>query len=195
MSLWNFLVNTLLLYPSLDPYRRTDRQTERRIERGQSRWRVGWHGLSCWLLCLCVLYFLFCAASKTIRCSWVSPYLIFWKIKIMSYVFRWVPTFIDQITTGKKGTVVWPSQTTIPFFFGVLICNLIKEPAKKYSDEPAKTIRHCNRWPDDCPFFSVVIFDQGTRRNNPSSWNPQTFQLTDNRVSCQNTNTTNHTLI
>jgi hypothetical protein len=33
-------------------------------ERGQSRWRVGWHGSSCWLLCLCVLCFVFCAPTN-----------------------------------------------------------------------------------------------------------------------------------
>ncbi len=58
-------------------------------ERGQSHWRVGWHGSSCWLLCLCVLCFVFCAASKTIRCSWVYV-----RKKIMSYVFRRVPSSI-----------------------------------------------------------------------------------------------------
>jgi hypothetical protein len=56
-----------LVAPLLYPWR----------ERGQSRWRVGWHGSSFWLLCLCVLCVVFCAASKTIRCSRVSPYLIF----------------------------------------------------------------------------------------------------------------------
>ncbi len=80
-----------------------------RREKRQSCWRVEWHSKSCWLLCLCVLWFVLCDASKTIWFSWVSPYLIFWKIKIMSYVFWQVPTFVDQITTGKnKGTVVWP---------------------------------------------------------------------------------------
>ncbi len=95
----------------------------------------------------------FCAASKTIRCSRVSPYLIFWKIKIMSYVFWWVPAFVDQITTGKKrySRLAIPDDCT--FFFFVVICNLIEESAKKYSGEPAKTIRHCNQWPDDCTFF------------------------------------------
>ncbi len=29
-----------------------------------------------------------------------------------------------------------------------------EEPAKKYSNDPAKTIQHCNQWPDDCTFFS-----------------------------------------
>jgi hypothetical protein len=88
-----------LVAPLLYPWR----------ERWQSHWRVGWHSSSCWLLCLCVLCFVFCAASKTIRCSRVSPYLIFCKMKIMSYVFWRVPTFVDQITTEKKGTVIRPS--------------------------------------------------------------------------------------
>ncbi len=57
------------------------------------KWKlwVGWHSSSCWLLCLCVLCFVFCAASKTIWCSWVSLYyLIFQKMKIMSdhYYYR-----------------------------------------------------------------------------------------------------------
>jgi hypothetical protein len=81
-----------LVAPLLYPWR----------ERGQSHWRVGWHGSSWWLLCLCVLCFVFCAASKSIQCSRVSLYLIFWKMKIMSYFFWRVPTFVDQITTGKK---------------------------------------------------------------------------------------------
>ena len=74
------------------------------------KWKlwVGWHGSSYWLLCLCVLCFVFCAASKTIRCSWVSPYyLIFQKMKIMSYVFWQVSSSIklqpEKIMTGKKG--------------------------------------------------------------------------------------------
>ncbi len=32
-------------------------------KRGQSLWSVGWHGSSCWLLCLCVLCFVFCALT------------------------------------------------------------------------------------------------------------------------------------
>ncbi len=76
------------------------------------KWKlwVGWHGSSLWLLCLCVLCFLFCAASKKIQCSWVSPYFIFWKMKIMSYVFWQISLSIklqpEKITTGKKGTVL-----------------------------------------------------------------------------------------
>ncbi len=43
-----------LVAPLLHPWR----------ERGQSCWRVGWHGTSCWLLCLwCVLCFVFCAPT------------------------------------------------------------------------------------------------------------------------------------
>ncbi len=67
---------------------------------------VGWHGSSCWLLCLCVLCFVFCAASITNQCFQVSPYLIFWKMKIMSYIFWRVSSSIklrlEKITTKKK---------------------------------------------------------------------------------------------
>ncbi len=48
------------------------------------KWKlwVGGHASSCWLLCLCVLCFVFYAASKTIRCYRVSLYyLIFPKIR------------------------------------------------------------------------------------------------------------------
>ncbi len=87
------------------------------------KWKlwIGWQGSSCWLLCLCVLCFVFCAASKTIWCSRVSPYyLIFQKIKIMSYVFWRVTSLRPEkkrssrlsggcaiiITTGKKKVLV-----------------------------------------------------------------------------------------
>ncbi len=45
------------------------------------KWKswVGWHDSSCWLLCLCVLCFVFCAVSKTIRWSRVSPISLFQK--------------------------------------------------------------------------------------------------------------------
>ncbi len=75
------------------------------------KWKiwVRWHGSSWWLLCLCVLCFVFCAASKTIQCSQVSPYFIFWKMKIMSYVFRQISSSIKlrlgKITKGKKDCV------------------------------------------------------------------------------------------
>ncbi len=54
-------------------------------ERGQSRWRVGWptYLVSC-CVWLCVLCFVFCAASKKLHTT-------------------------RKIMTGKKGTVVWPS--------------------------------------------------------------------------------------
>ncbi len=42
-----------LVAPLLYPWR----------ERGQSRWRLGWHGSYCWLLCLRVLCFVFCAPT------------------------------------------------------------------------------------------------------------------------------------
>ncbi len=41
------------------------------------------------------------------ECSRMSPYFIFWKMKIMSYVFRQVSSLMklwpEKITTGKKG--------------------------------------------------------------------------------------------
>jgi hypothetical protein len=90
----------VLVAPLLYPWR----------ERGQSCWRVGWHGSTCWLLCLCVLCFVFSAASKTIRCSRVTISHIL-KSEFMSYVFWRVPLLIklrlEKITTGKKGTVIW----------------------------------------------------------------------------------------
>ncbi len=53
-----------------------------------------------------------------------------------------------------------PMARQLYLFIPVVICNLIEEPAKKHSDEPAKTIQHCNRWPDDCTFFPVVIWSR-----------------------------------
>ena len=58
---------------------------------------VGWHGSSCWLLCLCVLCFVFCAVSKTIRCSQVSPISI---SKNENYELCISAGFF--VTTGKK---------------------------------------------------------------------------------------------
>ncbi len=69
-----------LVAPLLYPWR----------ERGQSHWRVGLHGSSCWLLCLCVLCFVLCATSKTIRCSQVYvrhhiSYFEKWKLWAMFF--------------------------------------------------------------------------------------------------------------
>ncbi len=75
--------------------------------REQSRWRVGWHGSSCWLLCLCVLCFVFCAASKqsgVIECHHIS-YFEKWKLWAMFFGGFLCQSNYDQ----KKGTVVWPS--------------------------------------------------------------------------------------
>ncbi len=86
------------------------------------KWKlwVGWHGSSLWLLCLCVLCVVFCAASKTIQCSRVSPYFIFWKMKIMSYVFWQISSSIklrpEKITTGKK-------RYCVSFLASVLECH------------------------------------------------------------------------
>ena len=63
------------------------------------KWKlwVGWHGSSYWLLCLCVLCFVFCAVSKTIRCSQVSPISI---SKNENYELCISAGFF--VTTGKK---------------------------------------------------------------------------------------------
>jgi hypothetical protein len=49
--------------------------------------------------------------SGVLECHYTISY--FKKMKIMSYVFRQVSSSIklqpEKITTGKKGTVVWPS--------------------------------------------------------------------------------------
>ncbi len=88
------------------------------------KWKlwVRWHGSSWWLLYLCVLCFVFCAAFKTIQCSWVSPYFIFWKMKIMSFVFLQISSLInlrlEKITKGKKCNV-------LVFLASVLECHHI----------------------------------------------------------------------
>ncbi len=44
------------------------------------------------------------------ECSRISPYFIFWKMKIMSYVFQQVSSLMklwpEKITTGKKSTML-----------------------------------------------------------------------------------------
>ncbi len=62
------------------------------------KWKiwVGWHGSSCWLLCLCVLCFVFCAASKTIRCSRVSHPTLY----VLTLIRK--RTYIYQLTLNKK---------------------------------------------------------------------------------------------
>ncbi len=67
---------------------------------------------SWWLLCLCVLCFVFCAASKTIQCSQVSPYFIFWKMKNMSYVFWQICSSIKL----RLGKVCKEKKDSVSFF-------------------------------------------------------------------------------
>ena len=68
------------------------------------KWKlwVGWHhGSSYWLLCLCVLCFMFCTVSNTIQCSQVSPISI---SKNENYELCISAGFF--VTTGKKVPVV-----------------------------------------------------------------------------------------
>jgi hypothetical protein len=53
VSLWNYLVNTLLLNPFLDPYWRTDRQTDRQRNKYA---RYTWAGGTFFQLCCCVSF-------------------------------------------------------------------------------------------------------------------------------------------
>ncbi len=87
-----------LVAPLLYPWR----------DRGQSRWRVGWHGSSCWLLCLCVLCFVFlcCLQNNPVFSSVTISHIL----KNENYELCFLAGyFVNKITTGKKGTVVWPS--------------------------------------------------------------------------------------
>ncbi len=86
------------------------------------KWKlwVGWHGSFYWLLCLCVLYFVFCAVSKTIQCSQVSPISI---LKNENYELCILAGFF--ITTEKKkvpvvclaGVSVFGSGGKLAIFF------------------------------------------------------------------------------
>ncbi len=106
----NILWRNDLVAPLLYPWR----------ERGQSRWRVGWHSSSCWLLCLCVLCFVFCAPTDD---QTTVPF--FQVVIFSSFVIIGVRILIRQ-------TVIWdlfqPSARQLYLlFFWVIIysgCNL-----------------------------------------------------------------------
>ncbi len=117
----------------------------------KEKWKlwVGWHGSSCWLLCLCVLYFVFCAASKTIQCSQVSPYLIFWKMKIMSYVFRRVSLSIklrpEKITIGKIGTIQLSGRRLEQISDNHLLCQNTNTNYHRKKLRPEKKVQSSGR--------------------------------------------------
>jgi hypothetical protein len=157
-----------LVVPLLYPWRK----------RGQSRWRVGWHGSSCWLLCLCVLCFVFVLQPMTRRL-----YLFWGGRNFFQFCNNWCLYFDTT-----------PDDCT--FFFRVVIfsgCNL----------NPPKNLDY-DRRPDDCTLFwgGVIIFSGGNL-NPPLNMAGQTtvpFFLVvifpvvckyHNWCSCQNTNT-NH---
>ncbi len=79
-------------------------------ERGQSRWRVGWHGSSCWLLCLCVLCFAFCAPTND---QTTVPF--FFRVLIFSSFV------IIGVRILTRQTVIWdlfqPSARQLCLFF------------------------------------------------------------------------------
>ncbi len=82
-----------LVAPLLYPWR----------ERGQSHWRVGWHGSSCWLLCLCVLCFVFCAPTND---QMTVP---FFPGNNWCLYYDTMDGYLRFISTV--------GQTTVPFFF------------------------------------------------------------------------------
>ncbi len=107
-----------------------------RRERGQICWRVGWHGSSCWLLCLCVLCFVFCAPTDdqmTVPCfsgrnffqSFViigvrilTQQMVIWDL--FQPLARWLYLFFPVIIFS--GCNLNPpkniaGQTTVLFFF------------------------------------------------------------------------------
>ncbi len=89
-------------------------------ERGQSPWRVGWHGSSCWLLCLCVLYFVFCVPTND---QTTVPFCL--GRNFFQFCNNWCSYF--ETTDGYLRFVSTVNQTTVPFFYRVVIfsgCNL-----------------------------------------------------------------------
>jgi hypothetical protein len=115
VSLWNFQVNTLLLYLSLDPYRWTDRQTERRIEGAKPlEGRVA-RLILLIVVSVCVVFCVLCCLQNNPVFSSVTISHI---LKNENYELCFsAGSFVDQITTGKKYSrlaVGWnKSQITI----------------------------------------------------------------------------------
>ncbi len=90
-----------LVVPLLYPWR----------ERGQSHWRVGWHGSSCWLLCLCVLCFVFCAPTD----DHTTVPFFFRVVIFFQFCNNWCSYF--DTTDGYLRFISTIGQMTVPFFF------------------------------------------------------------------------------
>ncbi len=109
-------------------------------ERGKSHWRVGWHGSSCWLLCLCELCFVFCAPTNNqTTVPFFSGRIFFQFCNNWCSYFDTTDSYLRFISTV--------GQTTVPFFFWVIIfsgCNL--NLPKNMAGQTT------------VPFFLVVIF-------------------------------------
>ncbi len=97
-----------LVAPLLHPWR----------ERGQSCWRVGWHGSSCWLLCLwSVLCFVFCPPTDDQTTVPFFPEVIFSSFQLMArrlYLFFPVVIFSGCNLNPLKNIA---GQTTVRLFF------------------------------------------------------------------------------
>jgi hypothetical protein len=79
-------------------------------ERGQSHWRVGWHSSSCWLLCLCVLCFVFFAPTNDQTTVPFFPVVFFSSCNNWCLHFDTTDDYLRFISTV--------SQMTVPFFGG-----------------------------------------------------------------------------
>ncbi len=89
-----------LVVPLLYPWR----------DRGKIHCKVGWHGSSCWLLCLCVLGYVFCAPTGD-----QTTVSFFFKVVIFSSFL------IIGVRILTRQTVIWalfqPSARRLHLFF------------------------------------------------------------------------------
>ncbi len=69
--------------------------------------------------------------------------LLLYSLSVLILITMSLPKERPPFKMSQKYIVDIPTngQMTVLFLFPVVICNLIKEPAKKHSEKPAKTIR------------------------------------------------------
>ncbi len=113
------------------------------------KWKlwVGWHGSSCWLLFLCVLCFVFCAASKqssVLKCHHTILYFEKWK----SWAMFLASFFVDQITTGKITTGKRYSRLAVGWNKSqITICRLKRQtPTITWKNTNEKKVQSSARW-------------------------------------------------
>ncbi len=88
-NLFLFLINTLLLYPSLSPYRMTDERTEKRIHSLRVGWRnlptlcVGWRNL----FSSCPVVSVFGSGGKQVLVVHTTMYLEYHTVVVLCQFF------------------------------------------------------------------------------------------------------------